>query len=387
MNNNSKRVSVCLIFGMLVVAALVTQNAWSGSGNSQNAHSGTITGRVNVCGDLESAGVRVFTPGQPFVVITGASGTFFFYNVPAGSYSVRVEPPEVPPIVMSPVDVVKNETTDLGLISICPDSDQDGFQVDVDCNDLNANIFPGAEEICDGFDNNCDGVVDEGCQSCTDTDNDGFFAQTGCGTLADCDDELALINPAAADICGDGIDNNCSGYVDEGCPADNDSDGYDATIDCDDSNPWVFPGAVELCDDGLDNDCNQLIDCDDGSCWDEPGLCPYLDLDGDGWTTFDGDCDDTDFTINPHAYDAPETPWDENCDGVNAIWCWIDSDFDAYSSNERVYAPDGVCDQGQQSFNGWDCNDSDPMVNMGQIEICGNQIDDNCNGGIDESCP
>ena len=53
---------------------------------------------------------------------------------------------------------------------------------------------------------------------CTDLDNDGYFAEEGCGTAVDCDDTSAEINPWAAEIC-DGLDNNCDGVVDEGvCP-------------------------------------------------------------------------------------------------------------------------------------------------------------------------
>jgi hypothetical protein len=55
---------------------------------------------------------------------------------------------------------------------------------------------------------------------CTDGDSDGYFAEAGCGTAADCDDGDAGVNPGAAEVCGDGIDNNCDGGVDEGCTVD-----------------------------------------------------------------------------------------------------------------------------------------------------------------------
>jgi hypothetical protein len=107
----------------------------------------------------------------------------------------------------------------------CIDADGDGFFAQsgcgtpLDCNDANAAIHPGATEVCDGVDNNCNGVVDEGCSaSCTDADFDGFFAQPGCGTAVDCNDTNPAAHPAAAEVCGDQLDNNCNGFIDESCP-------------------------------------------------------------------------------------------------------------------------------------------------------------------------
>jgi len=103
------------------------------------------------------------------------------------------------------------------------DRDGDGFLQSQDCNDRDASIYPGAPEICgDGIDNNCDGVVDEGCggPTCTDIDGDGYALEGGsCGPV-DCDDSDPLSNPGATEICGDGIDQNCDGVPDEpaSCP-------------------------------------------------------------------------------------------------------------------------------------------------------------------------
>jgi len=76
-----------------------------------------------------------------------------------------------------------------------------------DCDGADPAINPGATETCDGIDNNCDSLVDEGF----DTDGDGFTSCSG-----DCNDGDAGINPGATEIC-DGIDNNCDSLVDEGC--------------------------------------------------------------------------------------------------------------------------------------------------------------------------
>lgn len=132
-----------------------------------------------------------------------------------------------------------------------------------DCDDENANVHPGVTELCDdGIDNNCDGYIDVGC-ICTDDDGDGYFAQIGCGTGVDCNDADAAIHPGQAETCWDDVDNNCNGQADEGCTCtDADADGFYAeddcgtAVDCDDTDAVIYPGGPELCGDGKDNDCD-----------------------------------------------------------------------------------------------------------------------------------
>ncbi|NND77447.1 MAG: PKD domain-containing protein [Flavobacteriales bacterium] len=167
-----------------------------------------------------------------------------------------------------------------------------------DCNDAEVTVFPGAAEICDGLDNNCEGLIDEGLMMTfyEDADGDGFGSFlspiTACeappGYVADntdCYDGSADTYPNAPEIC-DGNDNDCDGDIDEGLIvisyADNDQDGYGNASqsvtacfvppgfvanpdDCDDADDTVYPGAPELCD-GVDNNCDNIIDENCGGC-------------------------------------------------------------------------------------------------------------------------
>jgi len=86
------------------------------------------------------------------------------------------------------------------------DHDGDGYSLSEDCNDYDSRISPGAEELCDGKDNDCDGQIDEG----HDKDGDGY---TACG--GDCDDSDPKIHPGAREPCGK--DYNCDQQI-EPCP-------------------------------------------------------------------------------------------------------------------------------------------------------------------------
>jgi hypothetical protein len=103
------------------------------------------------------------------------------------------------------------------------DSDGDGYSSDTDCNDSNAAINPGATETCNGVDDDCDGSIDEGVGSSTfyrDADSDGYgnpsSTTTACAAPSgyvsdntDCLDSDGTVNPGAAEVCGDGLDNDC----------------------------------------------------------------------------------------------------------------------------------------------------------------------------------
>ena len=204
------------------------------------------------------------------------------------------------------------------------DADGDGFSEETDCDDLDALVYPGADERCDGVDDDCDGAVDEDPTDAatwyTDADNDGYgdpaFSAEACdqpdGFVAeanDCDDLDALIYPGAEEAC-DGVDNDCDGAVDEDGPTwypDADGDGHgdpDGTpisscdqpsgyvaddTDCNDTQALAWTGAAEDCEDGIDQDCDGLMDCEDGDCAGE--LCGEMDC-------ADGLDDDSDGAID-----------------------------------------------------------------------------------------
>ena len=213
------------------------------------------------------------------------------------------------------------------------DNDFDGFsENNGDCDDTNAQVYSGAEEICDGLDNDCDDLVDEDAGSIfyQDSDGDGFGGSTTIQSCTqpsgyvvqggDCNDSDATINPSSVEVC-DGIDNNCDGVVDEGLTStfyqDLDGDGFGSSItvqsctqlsgyvaqdgDCDDSDATINPNASEI-EDGIDNDCDGEID--DG-----------FDVDGDGYSVSQGDCDDNEANVYPGAPEI-EDGIDNNCDGI-----------------------------------------------------------------------
>ncbi len=327
------------------------------------------------------------------------------------------------------------------------DNDNDGvFACQNDCDDNNPNVFPGNPEICDGYDNNCDGSVDEGVLTTfyLDLDGDGFgnsdsvfLACFNPGYAVeiggDCDDQNNAVFPNAPEIC-DGFDNNCDGQIDENlcCPptglfADNLNNtsarlnwnlmpnavnGYIVSYKKVGPGGWISKtkpaGTTSHTATGLLAGTNYQwrvrSRCAVGlSDWSEIQTfttlaCPliFADADGDGFgnpnstlescevlagfSANSNDCNDGDAAINPAAAEICNGT-DENCNGqideeVKTTF-YADADGDGFGKLTATilaceapagYVPDFT-----------DCDDSNFEIHPGATEIC-NATDDNCNG-------
>ena len=335
----------------------------------------------------------------------------------------------------------QNDLDNDGVGDLC-DADADGDGEDGtkyggdDCDDTNKAIYSTAAEICNGFDDNCDGVVDTDADGngtwYADADGDGFGAENDTteectkpsgyvDNSDDCDDNNGSVNPDAEETCSNG-DADCSGTAGDNAIdkttyyLDSDSDSFgnpqvtetactpstgyvEDNTDCDDSGASINPDAPELCND-VDDDCNNSIDdnpTDPSTFFTDADGDGYGDVDAavdaceqpDGTVTDDTDCDDNDSGVNPGEDEVCDGD-DEDCDGtadndVQVFTWYLDADADGFG-NPDAQQIDACSRPAKHVTNDEDCDDVSDVaadVNPDATEVC-NDIDDDCDDEIDE---
>jgi len=363
--------------------------------------------------------------------------------------------PEVSTLVAESCDGIDNDCdlmvdegfpdNDFDSLKDCVDADDDndGDLDETDCAPLDATIYNGALEVCNGLDDDCNGEVDDGFN---DQDLDGT---ADCLDMDDDNDGIPDLQDNCPLAANEQQINSDSDLMGDACDPDDDNDGDPDLSDCAPLDPDVHVGAGEQCN-GVDDDCSGVVD-DPFEDTDGDGLADCIDddIDGDGVPNSadncvgvknpmqgntDGDllgnaCDpDDDNDGDPDPSDcAPYDPEifvgaveqcngkDDDCDGPadedfpdtngNGIADCVDEDDDGDGipdvADNCVSVPNvdqqnsdndllgDACDPDDDNDGDpdvTDCKPFDPVINSGSVEIC-NGVNDNCDDAIDEGFP
>lgn len=258
------------------------------------------------------------------------------------------------------------------------------------------NSFVPEVELCDGLDNNCNDITDEGFYIMdwnSVKKNIGEACGTGVcagGTVVCAPSKTEAICSTASkklpdELCGDNKDNDCDGQTDEGCYSDDiDGDGDPNETDCDpfdSAKHHTMPGgkpANEPCC-PLTTPQDKIYAICDYNCDKLVTLCSPNDKDQDGFLPISlggKDCDDNDPTIYPGAPEKCDDGIDQDCDGSDIHCC----------SPDDTSCVGAIDEDGDGWPKGVDCNDKNKDIHPYAIELC-NYKDDNCNGVVDEGNP
>ena len=329
------------------------------------------------------------------------------------------------------------------------DIDADGAAACEDCDDTDATRFPGATEVCNSLDDDCDTLVDDEdddldastaslwyVDADTDSYGDPALPSRSCvapaGTVADstdCDDAAVSVNPGATERCNE-VDDDCDSAIDEDVTtpfyADADGDSFgDSTVtldacaappgwvsdttDCDDTDAAVNPAGSEVCN-GIDDECDTLVDDSDPSVDAASGSVAYADTDADtygdpatgawacsppaGSVTDATDCDDADATVNPGAIEVCDGA-DDDCDTLvddadpsvdpTSGATWY-ADTDTDSFGDPAVATWACSQPAGTVADATDCDDGDAAINSAASEVC-NGVDDDCDTLVDDADP
>ncbi|MFK7931145.1 MAG: MopE-related protein [Myxococcota bacterium] len=274
------------------------------------------------------------------------------------------------------------------------DADTNQVENGDDCDDSQPDAFPGNDEKCDGFDNNCNDTIDEGSAIDAsdwyqDSDDDGYGDTTqtrrecdpGAGWSlddGDCDDADPDVNPGADEVCFDGIDNNCDEAIDEATAVDSTRWYRDADTDL-----FGNPDVSELGCEAPDGYVADNTDCDDADKDEQPGALWYPDADSDSYGQEDATgnvCE----RLNPTDVNNNEDCLDDNPGanpGETEIWY---NDVDNDCDGESDFDQDGdTYDSSAELEGGNDCDDLNAAISPIAREVQ-DGVDNNCDALCDE---